>query len=732
MNKYLKNIIYIILLIIFPFFIINLKTYNLIYTIPITFIIFYSLLDYRYPLLFIPGIIFYQIYLFNNILPLLFFTIGLNIILRLYIIKKPILIILYTPFIVFLINLVELILINTYNLNLLLLNSFLAIIFISFLFFFIKPYKLKNDYNFKIINIEGLLFICFICMIIGSINTPYFNFKVLIFTLPIIFFNILKKTRLSFVFSVLNLIIFYFLLNIEIEICLLFLFISIFTMSKYYSFILILLLFIDINYFNYYDYYLDIYLIIFLSIFELIRVLIIDLPLLNQEETLINVNKSLNNNFCDQIIKFSSFLDDFSRNFIIQTDEKNKINEAFNKLVNSYCIKCPNRYICFGKYKPETYIFLKNALMYGEDLHYKKNSSDIKDFFKKCKYTDEIIIKANNLKNKYNIFNSNNPFEKTLSAQINGISNTLRQYVLDIKTKEEIPINKFVQFKNELLNLNYNIILYDIKKSYVDDFLIEIGIDYSDIEILSNILLTTSFQIFGFEVSLEIKKHESSKVTYYHIFPKKLFNINYGYGQIAKNNLNIKGDNYLIKNLNNGAFYACLSDGMGHGINAYQESKLTISMIDKIIDFDINSSTSFNILNTFYSLKDNFDNYATLDLIEIHKNKKKALIYKMGSTFTYVVKNKEIISIANSNLPFGINDLIITEEIDIEINDLIILMTDGVTDNINENKLKEYILLNRFKEPQKLVYDLLQLIERENKNVINDDMSIIILKIEKN
>ena len=170
---------------------------------------------------------------------------------------------------------------------------------------------------------------------------------------------------------------------------------------------------------------------------------------------------------------------------------------------------------------------------------------------------------------------------------------------------------------------------------------------------------------------------------------------------------------------------------MGHGINAYQESKLTISMIDKIIDFDINSSTSINILNTFYSLKDNFDNYATLDLIEIHKNKKKALIYKMGSTFTYVVKNKEIISIANSNLPFGINDLIITEEIDIEINDLIIIMTDGVTDNINENKLKEYILLNRFKEPQKLVYDLLQLIERENKNVINDDMSIIILKIEK-
>ena len=112
MNKYLKNIIYIILLIVFPFFIINLKTYNLIYTIPI--------------------------------------------------------------------------------------------IFIFFLFFFIKPYKLKNDYNFKIINIEGLLFICFICMIIGSINTPYFNFKVLIFTLPIIFFNILKKIRLSFIFSVLN------------------------------------------------------------------------------------------------------------------------------------------------------------------------------------------------------------------------------------------------------------------------------------------------------------------------------------------------------------------------------------------------------------------------------------------------------------------------------------------------------------------------------------------------
>lgn len=495
-------------------------------------------------------------------------------------------------------------------------------------------------------------------------------------------------------------------------------------------FILISAFFINLQQFHFYEKQISISLIIFLAGSEVVRIILNYLPYFKKNNIADDLGKNICINFCDQVIKFSSFLDDFSRNFIIQTEEKTRINEAFNNLINSYCFKCQNRYQCFGKDKSETYIFLKNCLIHGQDLHYKKNASDIKEFFKKCRFTDEIILKAHFLKNKYAIFQSNNPFEKTLVSQMNGISNTLRQYVLDIQTKDEIPLLKFSKFKAELYNLNYTVILYNIKKNYINDFLLEIGIDQVSLVDIEPIISLLAQKHLNCEISIEPKENkENTSVQYFSIIPKKLFNINYGYGQVAKDKLNIKGDNYLIKPLENGSFFAALSDGMGHGINAYQESKMTINMIDKIIDFDINTQTSIQILNTFYALKDNFDNYATLDLIELHKNRDKATLYKMGSTFTYLVKKKDIITYANSNLPFGINDLIMTEELELEKNDLIVLMTDGITDSIDENKLKEFILLNQFKEPQKLVYEILQLIEKQN-SVIKDDMSIIILKIE--
>jgi hypothetical protein len=115
--------------------------------------------------------------------------------------------------------------------------------------------------------------------------------------------------------------------------------------------------------------------------------------------------------------------------------------------------------------------------MYGKELHYKKNNTDIKEFFTTCKFTEEILTKAQSLKDNYKIFKSNNTFEKSLYSQLNGISNTLRQYILDIQTKEELNINSIINFKNELLKLNYPIILFNIKNNTIDDFFIEIGID---------------------------------------------------------------------------------------------------------------------------------------------------------------------------------------------------------------------------------------------------------------
>ena len=70
-----------------------------------------------------------------------------------------------------------------------------------------------------------------------------------------------------------------------------------------------------------------------------------------------------------------------------------------------------------------------------------------------------------------------------------------------------------------------------------------------------------------------------------------------------------------------------------------------------------------------------------------------------------------------------------TKNYDLKNDDLVILISDGVTDYISETKLQKVILSLKNETPHKIVYEILQGIYRENNSKINDDMTCIAIKI---
>ena len=122
------------------------------------------------------------------------------------------------------------------------------------------------------------------------------------------------------------------------------------------------------------------------------------------------------------------------------------------------------------------------------------------------------------------------------------------------------------------------------------------------------------------------------------------------------------GDNYLVKELNNSKFIAAISDGMGKGYLANEESNSTLKLVDEVTNVDISTSTSLQILNTFYFIQDYLEKYSTLDFVEIDRNKGEVLFYKMGATTSYLFhKDGSFEKIENENLPFGIEEIIETK-----------------------------------------------------------------------
>jgi stage II sporulation protein E len=215
-----------------------------------------------------------------------------------------------------------------------------------------------------------------------------------------------------------------------------------------------------------------------------------------------------------------------------------------------------------------------------------------------------------------------------------------------------------------------------------------------------------------------------------YIHPVKKYKVIYDSATLSLNNCQISGDNLLIKTINESNFLCALSDGMGSGFYAYQLSQETLKMVDNITNCNISFDAALQILNNFFKTKDLSDSYATLDLVNINLTDGILDLYKLGSSTTYISRGDKIIPIYNNNLPFGISDLVTKEEYGIADNDLIILVSDGINDYIDEGLLVKFIETIKDELPHKIVYEILQKIYYENKNQIKDDMSCIAIKIK--
>ena len=388
------------------------------------------------------------------------------------------------------------------------------------------------------------------------------------------------------------------------------------------------------------------------------------------------------------------------------------------------------KHICF-KNKNLIFKYIKLILDYGKDFVYEPIDIELKNFINSCIQVHEILKESIFLKDKYNLNTKKYTKEKLIEKQIEGVSTILRRYAIELNKNTEANIEEIYKFKNLILNSGYTLINFEVNLMTSDFLLIDLCINSKD-QIICNLLKIYSESAFSRKTQVTNYKI-SEDYTYFYISNKTTYNINYGVASLAKDGTNLSGDNTLIKNLPNGKFIACLSDGMGSGYFAWNESIKTLALIDNITKSNISSDSSINILNTFYSLKDQVETYATLDFIEINKINGEATFYKLGTTDTYIVrKNSELEKLENDHLPFGIEDLITEKKVILEDSELVLLFSDGIIEKINNiEQFEQFVRFISKKTPQIIATDIISYLLKQMNNKVFDDMSLIVLKVEK-
>lgn len=472
----------------------------------------------------------------------------------------------------------------------------------------------------------------------------------------------------------------------------------------------------------YFDNYLLLTLMLISVLFELLKAFLFKNAFENNL-SIDEIQNKVTTNISNEVLGFAGFLDMFVENFKEPNDYTSLVHEGVMSLQNNCCGKCPLKKDCFNYYKSNLYLYLKSILL-NESI----NTQEYQYFIKNCMKINIIKNEALRLNQRYN-YQDMPKTNSSLIVQLVGVSNAIRKYAIDLIARPEISKNIFLQLKQHIVNYGYEVTYFEVIKPFEEDYLIEIGINTIEKEeVIQNIKKIANNTLF--KKSSIIFEKEVSNIKYFKIIPLVRIDISYGFGSMSKDD-NICGDNYLIKDLNNGKFISAISDGMGSGYVAFHESNQTLKLIEKIIEQNLDTQTSLEILNTFYAIQKYMEKYSTLDFLEINRYQMKAKFYKMGATTSYIIKhNGTIEKVVNKNLPFGIEDYIDNKEVYLEDDDLILMSSDGIFENIeNNDELDIFIKKIRGESPQKIVYDLLNYtINNEIKT--NDDATLIALKIK--
>ena len=315
-------------------------------------------------------------------------------------------------------------------------------------------------------------------------------------------------------------------------------------------------------------------------------------------------------------------------------------------------------------------------------------------------------------------------------SEIKGITSILNQYTISNSLIEEIEYNKIKSLQQKIKDTGLSLCYFNPKSIFKNDYLIELGFRYESFSKVRKQLEKIASEELSIPTTLLYKESNLIK-SYFNLVPKINCDITYGYAKHAEETNSVCGDNFLIKKLNDSRMVSVICDGMGKGVYANSQSSDLINMIKEILDLELTTSVAIQTINTLYNMEDYLEKYSTLDYLEINRSTKKASFYKMGSASSYIIKESgKLIKVENESLPFGLEEMTSEKEYDIECGDIIIMSSDGVIDNVIEEKdFEKYIKQIKHLTSQKMAYEIMSYAMKTNLKA-SDDKCVIVLKIE--
>ncbi|MHA0857623.1 stage II sporulation protein E [Paenibacillus sp. CMAA1364] len=453
----------------------------------------------------------------------------------------------------------------------------------------------------------------------------------------------------------------------------------------------------------------------------------------------------------DRVTQFSQVFRQLSQSFgqISGTSEVNKGTDEMDHFMNAVsegtCAGCFKNQHCWDTKFYQTYKYMTDMMNMIEEqvdispdklpTHWNRmchRTSDVLEVMKK-----QYQLYQHDMQWKRQIYDSRH----LVAEQLSGVSQVMDDLAREIKREGQAMYKQEEEIRDVLEKMGLSIHGIDIIN--LDSGHVEIEIVHAYMKgydecrkiiapLLSNIL---DEHIAVMKETASPNRDGLATVVF---GSAKAFEITTGVACAAKGGDAFSGDSFSTVEIGNGTFAVALSDGMGNGERAREESSTALNILEQLLQSGMDEKLAIKSVNSILLLRSPDEIYATVDMALIDQFTAETTFMKIGSTPSFIKRGHEVILVSSSNLPIGIIQEIEVDLVTIQLQagDIVIMMTDGLYDAPGYTVNKEIWMKRIIQEidshdPQYIADCLLEKVIRYQHNQVVDDMTVVVGKVER-
>lgn len=214
------------------------------------------------------------------------------------------------------------------------------------------------------------------------------------------------------------------------------------------------------------------------------------------------------------------------------------------------------------------------------------------------------------------------------------------------------------------------------------------------------------------------------------------YKVLHGVAKITRERETVSGDNYICTNTDD-QFLMCLSDGMGSGMEACQESEAVVDLMEQFLVAGFSRETAAKMVNSTLILQRKNGMFSSIDLCVVNLYTGVCEILKAGAATTFIRRGSSVETITSTSMAAGLMPQLDFEKTSKKLydGDYLIMVTDGVLDALGQERqeelMKEIILQSCECMPREMGRSILEKVLNYSNYRVQDDMTVLVAGVWK-